>query len=165
MLPTNGAVIAAMVDYNRGDAPRINHALKVYAYAKSIGEQEGLLEKEQAILETAAILHDIGIHESERKYGSADGRYQQIEGPDIAETLLHGLGCKDKDAIDRIRFLIAHHHTYTDVDGLDYRILNEADFLVNLDESPSMRRSSEEILRNHFQTGAGVRFWKALFQL
>lgn len=164
MLPTNGAVIAAMANYNRGDAPRINHALKVYAYAKSIGEQEGLPEKEQTVLETAAILHDIGIHESERKYGSADGHYQQIEGPDIAEALLRGLGCEDEDAIERIRFLIAHHHTYTGVDGLDYRILIEADFLVNLDESPSMQQSLETILRKNFETKAGICFFKALFQ-
>ena len=31
------------------------------------------------------------------------------------------------EEIDRICYLIAHHHTYYNVDGLDYRILLEED--------------------------------------
>ena len=30
---------------------------------------------------------------------------------------------------------MTHHHTYTGVDGIDYQILLEADYLVNADES------------------------------
>ena len=36
-------------------------------------------------LETAAILHDIGIHEGERLYGRNDGEIQQKLGPVIAK--------------------------------------------------------------------------------
>ena len=36
--------------------------------------------------------------------------------------------------IDRICYLIGHHHTYDNIEGLDYQILVEADFLVNLYE-------------------------------
>ena len=36
--------------------------------------------------------------------------------------------------IKRISYLVGHHHTYTGIDGIDYQILVEADFLVNLYE-------------------------------
>ena len=34
--------------------------------------------------------------------------------------------------IRRVEYLVGHHHTYKDIDGLDYQILVEADFLVNI---------------------------------
>lgn len=36
-----------------------------------------------------------------------------------------------KDDIERVCYLVAHHHTYTDDMSPDYRILIEADFIVN----------------------------------
>ncbi len=85
------SVISKMIHYNSGDPRRINHALKVYAFAKAIGEQEGLPLVQQQTLETAAVLHDIGIHVSEEKYHSAAGNYQEIEGPPIAQVMLGAL--------------------------------------------------------------------------
>ncbi len=55
------------------------------------------------------------------------------EGPALAEQMLSELGF-EKDVIERVSFLVGHHHTYTGIDGLDYQILVEADFLVNLFE-------------------------------
>jgi len=81
-------IIKAIIDYNKGDARRINHLLKVYSFAKTIGELEKLDSEIQEILEITAVLHDIGIHESERKYNSSSGYYQQIEGPEIAKEIL-----------------------------------------------------------------------------
>lgn len=75
-------IMREAVKYDGKDLRRINHLLKVYTYAKMIGEGEGLTPEEQYILETAAILHDIGIHESERKYNSSAGNYQELEGMD-----------------------------------------------------------------------------------
>lgn len=51
-------------------------------------------------------------------------------GPDEAEKLLNKLGVDEK-IIERVCFLVGHHHTYNMIDGLDYQILVEADFLVN----------------------------------
>ncbi len=155
-------VISEMIRYNCGDPERIHHALKVYAFSKAIGEEEGLSPETQEILEVAAVLHDIGIHESERKYGSADGVYQQIEGPSIAKKMLEKLGAAS-ELIERVCFLIAHHHTYAGVEGIDYRILIEADFLVNVYETPSMQRSADVILKNNFETEAGRRYFRELF--
>ena len=81
----------------------------------------------------AAIVHDIGIHKAEKKYGQCGGKLQEKEGPPEAEKLLKKLGA-DRETIDRVCYLVGHHHTYTEIDGLDYQILIEADFLVNLYE-------------------------------
>ena len=51
----------AMFDYDKGDPKRIQHFVKVRALARTIGMAEGLDE-------AAAIVHDSGIHESERIY-------------------------------------------------------------------------------------------------
>ena len=42
--------------------------------------------------------------------------------------------------MDRVCYLVGHHHTYLDMDGMDYQILVEADFLVNLFENASTRK-------------------------
>lgn len=49
----------------------------------------------------------------------------------MAKELLAKTGAYTADEIDRICYLVGHHHTYVNVDGIDYRILLEADFLVN----------------------------------
>lgn len=155
-------VIREMIHYNKGAPHLVQHALKVYAFAKAIGEEEGLSEKTQEILETAAVLHDIGIPESQRKYGSADGVHQQVEGPPIGREILEKLGAEE-ELIDRVCFLIAHHHTYTGVEGMDYRILVEGDFLVNVFEQPEMQKSAQVILEKNFETKAGIRYFTEQF--
>lgn len=148
-------VICEMIKYYAGDLKRINHFLKVYAYAKTIGEKEGLDERTQEILEVSAVVHDIGIKLSEEKYNSSAGHYQQIEGPAIAKPMLITLGY-DEEFIGRVLYLIAHHHTYTNIDGLDYQILVEADFLVNLYEDQASQETVHTVLKNIFRTKSGI---------
>ena len=126
-------LVLKMAEYNQGDVRRINHALKVFSFAQTIGRVEGLTPELQFRLEITAILHDIGIRESEKKHGSSNGQYQEIEGPVIAEKILNSLDiCHE--VIERVKFIIGHHHTYTAIDDQDFQILVEADFLVNIDE-------------------------------
>ena len=94
-------VIQKAIAFDHGDARRIHHFLKVYAYADTIGRLEGLPENQQDILRTAAVLHDIGIHAAEEKYGSSSGKYQEIEGPAPARAILEELGADEK-LIDRV---------------------------------------------------------------
>jgi hypothetical protein len=75
------ALCAAMIDYDAGDPHRVHHFLKVWAFSKAIGEAEGLDRDTLHILEAAALTHDIGIKPSQRKYHSAAGEYQELEGP------------------------------------------------------------------------------------
>ena len=88
MAKLSGLIINKMISYFNNDVKRINHALKVYSFSKSIGELEGLDEKQMLILEISSILHDIGIKQSEKKYNSTAGKYQELEGPPIAKELL-----------------------------------------------------------------------------
>ena len=119
-----------MIELYSNDAKRIQHFCKVHSYAKLIAETENVDKKCLFIIETSALTHDIGIHVCEEKYGNCNGKLQEKEGPAIAKKLLEKLGF-DKDVSDRVQYLIAHHHTYDNIDGIDYQILVEADFLVN----------------------------------
>ncbi|MGL6016507.1 MAG: HD domain-containing protein [Selenomonadaceae bacterium] len=157
-----GKIINAMIAYYAGDVRRINHFLKVYGFAKAIGEMEGLDESTQEILEIAALTHDIGIKNSEKKYNSSAGNYQQIEGPPEAKKLLERLGV-ESGIIDRVCWLIAHHHTYTDIQGIDYQILVEADFLVNFYEDNVSQDSIQSIRDKIFKTLSGKMILNAIY--
>lgn len=157
-----GQLAAAMTRYFSGDPRRINHFLKVYGFAKTIGELEGLEHGVQETLEIAALTHDIGIKNSERRYGSSDGAHQQVEGPPEAEKLLTELGV-DPEVIRRVCWLIAYHHTYTDITGSDYQILVEADFLVNIDEDRTPPESIRSIGEKIFRTESGKNLLRAVY--
>ncbi|NRY80247.1 HD superfamily phosphohydrolase YqeK [Clostridium beijerinckii] len=58
-------IINEMIKYYAKDPRRVNHFLKVFSFAKSIGELENIDKKTQEILEVAAVMHDIGIKVSE----------------------------------------------------------------------------------------------------
>ena len=120
-----------MIKYDSGDVRRIQHLVKVHDFARIIGIAEGMNEEELFVLEAAAILHDVGIHAAEAKYGNCNGKYQEELGPDEARKVLSGVEGFSDGQIERICWLIAHHHTYTGVTSKDHRILLEADFLVN----------------------------------
>ena len=135
----------AMIGYDQGDAKRIQHFVKVHDFATAIGKLEGLDEETQFILESASILHDIGIHISEQKYGSSSGKYQELEGPAEAEKLMREVGGYTEGQMDRIKYLIGHHHTYHEINGMDYQILVEADFLVNLYEDGESKETAEAV--------------------
>lgn len=51
--------IEKMIDFYKGNRHDINHFLKVWSFAKTIGEKEGLDEDTQEILELTAVVHDI----------------------------------------------------------------------------------------------------------
>ena len=154
---TIGTVITAMIDYFHGSLHDVEHLLKVYGYAKAIGEEEGLDPNTQRTLEIAAVVHDIGIPLALEKYGSDDGPHQEELGPAAAKELLEGLGC-DAPTIARVCNLVGRHHTYENVDGLDCRILLEADFLVNASFHKFSREAVEAARKSFFRTTTGIRY-------
>lgn len=157
-------VLKKMIAYDAGDARRIQHFLKVHTYAALIGREEQLPPDVQERLEVAAILHDIGIHAAEKKYGSAAGKYQEIEGPVPARALLESLDCEEA-LIERVCYLIAHHHTYDGMDGPDYQILLEADFLVNAYEDGLSVQGISAFRAKVFRTRSGIRLLNAIYGL
>lgn len=164
MNPKHARLLAAAIRYDRGDARRIQHFVKVHDLAAAIGALEGLDEETQFILETAAILHDIGIHQAEATHGNGHGKYQEREGPGVAEAILRELGGYGEAQIERVKYLIAHHHTYGDIDGADYQILVEADFLVNVfEEGFDCHGLAEKVRERIFKTATGKRFLDDMF--
>ena len=94
-------ITAKMIDYSTGNLHDINHFMKVYAYAKTIGECEQLDSNTQTTLEVAAILHDIACPLCRKKYGNTNGKYQEMEGTILAEEFLNDSGYS-KEFIERI---------------------------------------------------------------
>ena len=156
------SAIEKMIAFYQGNLHDINHFLKVWAFAKTIGEQEGLDDQTQLTLEMAAVVHDIACPLCRQKYGNANGKYQELESPPLVEDFFAGMPV-ERDMAERISWLVAHHHTYTRVDGLDYQILLEADFLVNAGESEYSKQAIENFCRKVFRTEAGTHLLKSMF--
>ena len=154
----------AMIELYSGDAKRIQHFCKVHSYAKIIAETENVDEKCLFMLEAAALTHDIGIHLCEEKYGKCNGKLQEKEGPALAKKLLEELGF-DCDVSERVQYLIAHHHTYDNIDGIDYQILVEADFLVNIMEDGLSKEAALEVYHRIFKTECGKKICKEMFDI
>ncbi len=152
-----------MTEYDRGDAARIQHLVKVHSFAATIAELENVDKETLFILETVAILHDIGIHVCERKYGDCSGKHQEQEGPAEARKLLAEVGGYTHEQIERVCFLIAHHHTYEHVDGIDWQILLEADFLVNAFEDKLSESGIRTFESKVFKTTTGKRLLETMF--
>lgn len=151
-----------MLEFDAGSTHRIQHLTKVHAYCAYIGRREGLSERERLILEAAAYTHDIGIKPALEKYGSAAGPLQEREGPAYAREMLEEIGF-DGEVVDRVCWLIAHHHTYAPVEGIDHRILIEADFLVNLFEGNATADACRAAYEGHFVTETGRKIWNHMF--
>lgn len=151
-----------MIAYDKGDPKRIHHFLKVHDFARLIGVAEGLEEKTLFRLEAAAYVHDIGIHEGERRFGRNDGKIQEDLGPAEAEAMLKRLGFEAED-IRRISWLVGHHHSYGSIDGTDAQILAEADMLVNQYEDGADRKRNEALYHRLYKTETGKRLFEVLY--
>jgi hypothetical protein len=127
--------IAEMHSIFGDDRKRIHHALEVLRHASAICHGECPGESARAVVELAAVLHDIGIKEAESRYRSTAPVYQHREGPPIAGKVLKRVGVDEKTA-SRVLFIIGNHHYKSKIDGPDFRILWEADLITNLPEFP-----------------------------
>lgn len=135
------------------DDRRINHALKVLGHAETILRSE---PGSPLVVRAAAILHDIGIHEAERKHGSAAARFQEIEGPAIARAILEKLGLDAAD-VEHVCRIVGSHHSARDIDTPEFRIIWDSDWLVNIPgELPEMSKDKlAEKIRTVFRTPTG----------
>ena len=156
------SAIQKMIDFYKGNLSDIDHFLKVWAMAKTIGELETLDKHTQEILELAAVVHDIACPLCREKYGNTHGKNQELESPPLVEAFFAQLPVCASDTA-RISWLVAHHHTYTNVDGLDYQILLEADFLVNAGESNYSLATIKNTRQHIFRTATGIRLRDSIY--
>lgn len=153
-----------MIEYFTGDPKRIQHFIKVHSFARYIGLRENLKEHEQFILECSALVHDIGIKPAEEKYGECGGKLQEELGPAEAEKILKELEFAPQD-IQRICYIIAHHHTYSYINGKDLQILIEADFIVNLYEDSASISAVKTAFHRIFRTESGKRLLSTIWNI
>lgn len=156
-------LIKKMIDYYNGNTKDIAHFLKVYSFAETIGKLEGLDNKTQTILEYSAIVHDIACPLCRIKYGNTNGHYQEIESEALLRDFFKEFDIK-KDILERIIYIVSHHHTYTNVDGLDYQILLEADYLVNAHEQEKYYKSLDQFKKDVFKTDSGKYILTSMFK-
>ncbi|MCH4083008.1 MAG: HD domain-containing protein [Olsenella sp.] len=161
------ALELAMFEYDRLDPKRIQHFVKVHALAHTIALAEGMDPAQRYVVEAAALVHDIGIHESERIYGDSVGTHQEELGPKEARPMMERLGYAP-EVIDRVCWLVAHHHHYNDIQDDDLQVLIEADMLVNVyedseDDVDARRRMAESLRERVFRTKTGIKLLEAQF--
>jgi hypothetical protein len=148
----------ALKAYFGEDQRRIDHALQVAGFAELILDTE---PADRELVMATALLHDIGIREAERKYGSSAGNLQEQEGPPVAKELLTSLGYGTA-FIDEVCAIIACHHSPGEMETDNFRVIWDADWLVNIPDEVECddRGRLEAIIEKVFLTATG----KALAQ-
>lgn len=159
---TISEIMEKMIAFSNGNIHDIDHFIRVWTYAKTIGELEHLDAGTQFILEVAAITHDIACPLCRQKYGNTNGKYQEIEGEPLVRSFLNDSGLT-AEQIDRVAFLVSHHHTLTDIDGMEYQILIEADFIANASESGYSKETIQSFIYKVMQTNSGSMLARQIF--
>lgn len=113
------------------DERRITHAFSVLDEAEQILRREG---GDPRVVVAAALLHDIGIREAERVHRSSAAKFQEKEGPPIARRIMEEIGF-DEETIEHVCRIVGSHHTGGDIDTPEFRIVWDADLIVNMKES------------------------------
>ncbi len=159
---TTSEAAAKMVLFYKGNVEDINHFLKVWSFSRIIGESENLDNETLHILELTAIVHDISCPLCREKYGNTDGGNQEAESPDLIKAFFDKTDIKG-ETIEHISWLVSHHHTYTNVNALDYQILLEADYLVNAYENNYSREKIELFREKVFRTEMGRKLLNEIY--
>ena len=156
-------MINKMIDFYKGNKSDVRHFLKVYAYAQTIGKLEGLDEKTQDTLEIAAIVHDIACPLCREKYGNTSGNHQEAESEALLRIFLSEFALP-ADQEERVIYLVTHHHTYTDVQGMDYQIPSGGGLSGKCQMSHSTARSPiRNFCERVFQTESGTHMLRSIY--
>jgi len=148
-------VAIEMKQYFKRDFKRIGHATKVARYAEQIVREE---KGDPAVVLSAAYLHDIGIHEAEQKHQSTEPKYQEEYGPPIAREILAKLGAKP-EMVEEVCDIVGHHHHPRPEETVNFKVLYDADMIVNLEENQQEAKLSPEklatMIERNFLTATG----------
>ena len=149
-------VIAAMKEVFSEVPYGIEHTLRVLTYAEEIAAGEHIAARLSERISVVAVLHDIGAVEAQRLHGSMDAPFQEQEGPAVARRILEKLQYPSAD-IERVCYMIAHHHTPSKIDAIDFQILWEADLIDNLTYTEAMKDKEKlkAYIDENFTTATG----------
>jgi HD superfamily phosphodiesterase len=154
-------IIKKMIRYFDFNSNHINHSYRVLHYAEEISNIEAGVGD---VVISSAILHDIGIPNCEKKYRSMDGQLQEIEGPPVAREILESL-LVDEKIIKEVCEIIGCHHSSGEIDTVNFKIIWDADWLVNLPDVYDVKDKVklQEIISGTFMTKTGLRIAKELY--
>ncbi len=161
---TISQIMQKMIACSGGNIHDIDHLIRVWTYAKTIGELELLDKNTQFILETAAITHDIACPLCREKYGNTNGKHQEEEGIVLVKEFLSNADMTEAQ-IERVAFLVGHHHTLTGINDLDWQILVEADYIANATENNYSETNVKSFIQNIMKTDNGKRLAQDVFCL
>lgn len=159
---TTTEIMEKMIAQAEGNVHDVNHFLKVHAFARLIGLREGLDAPTLKTLEAAAIVHDIACPLCRRKYGNTNGKRQEEEGMPLVRQFFSGTDLESA-ILERVVYLVGHHHTLRPIDGADYQILIEADYLVNAYEKGFSQSNIRNVRDRIFRTDAGRALLEAMY--
>ena len=149
-------VAIAMRKYFGADARRIKHAMDVAEHAEIIGKEQE--DGDMMVIMASALLHDIGIREAEQKFNSSSPKYQHTEGPPVAREILTGLRAKP-ELVDEVCDIIGHHHSPRDEETTNFKVIYDADLIVNMTElyqnKQPTQKHLDKLLTASFMTPAG----------
>ncbi|MCF8025312.1 MAG: HD domain-containing protein [Desulfobacteraceae bacterium] len=156
-------IAVEMKRYFGSDFKRIGHASRVARHAEAISGQEG---GDPAVILAAAYLHDIGIHEAEKKHGSTAAKYQEQEGPPIARQIMEELGANE-DLIGEVCGIIGRHHHPAQKESVNFKVLYDADLIANIEDGFKEKKMDSEhlkkIISKNFLTQSGKQRAEKLF--
>ena len=141
-------VALKMKSYYRGDTDKVQHFVRVYTLAKTIGELEKLGEEEQEYLELAAVVHNVG-------------------GDDPVPTvrdILKSCGVED-DVNMRVCHIVGNMENYEHISSLDHQIFIEARMIVEFKEQGTAPDEIVRFAEKRFITNYGRMFLKRAFDV
>lgn len=139
-------VALKMKEHLGADPERVQHFVRVYTLARTIGELERLPEVEQRTLELSAIVRTV----------SGDDRIA------VVKEMLLSSGYSDDTAM-RVCHIVEHHDDYDHISGLDHQILVEAEYIVLFKERSTPVSEILRIAEQRFFTNYGRAFLKKAF--
>lgn len=159
---TIAEIMEKMIVFSKGNIHDIDHLSRVWTFAKTIGELERVDKDTLFIIEIAAITHDIACPLCREKYGNTNGRHQEKEGVALVKSFLADTGLTDMQ-IERVAYLVGHHHTFQNIDGIDHQILIEADYIVNACENGYSKKNISGFMNTVMKTDTGKRLCRQMF--
>ncbi|TET92627.1 MAG: HD domain-containing protein [Desulfobacteraceae bacterium] len=156
-------ITLAMKEYFEGDQERIDNALKVLRFAEDILEKE---EGNPKVVIAAALLHDIGIHEVEKKPERAKESNQEKDRLPIVRGILEKSGSK-KEVTEEVRQIIESHQYPKKIDTLNSKIVYDAVQLVNFrgEKDVEDKGKKKKIIKKVLLTPAGKKIAEEIYNL
>ncbi len=140
-------VALKMKQYHHGDIAKVQHFVRVYTLAKSIGELEKLSEEEQLDVELAALTHSV---EGDRV--------------PVVRDILRGCGLDDAVSM-HVCHIVENQENYEHIGTLDHQILIEAKLIVSFKEHNTPEKEIIRKAEDIFLTNTGKLFLKRAFHL